>query len=80
MHAWLTDLLARLSGRSTLAQAIRYALNHWKGLIRFLDDGRFELDTNIVERAMRPVALGRMNAPFLPGPTPAESIGRSSRR
>jgi hypothetical protein len=41
-----------------LAQAIRYALNHWKGLIRFLDDGRFELDTNIVERAMRPVALG----------------------
>jgi transposase len=42
-----------------LAQAIRYALNHWKGLIRFLDDGRFELDTNIVERAMRPVALGR---------------------
>jgi transposase len=48
-----------LSGRSTLAQAIRYALNHWKGLVRFLDDGRFELDTNIVERAMRPVALGR---------------------
>jgi adenylylsulfate kinase-like enzyme len=28
MHAWLTGLLGRLSGRSTLAQAIRYALNH----------------------------------------------------
>jgi transposase len=64
MHAWLPGLLGRLSGRSTLAQAIRYALNHWKGLIRFLDDGRFELDTNIVERAMRPVALGRKNALF----------------
>jgi transposase len=64
LHTWLTDLLGRLSGRSTLAQAIRYALNHWKGLIRFLDDGRFELDTNIVERAMRPVALGRKNALF----------------
>jgi transposase len=64
MHAWLTELLGRLSGRSTLAQAIRYALNHWDGLIRFLDDGRFELDTNIVERAMRPVALGRKNALF----------------
>jgi len=47
-----------------LAQAIRYALNHWDGLSRFLDDGRFELDTNIVERAMRPVALGRKNALF----------------
>ena len=65
MHAWLTELLGRLSGRSTLAQAIRYALNHWMGLIRFLDDGRFELDTNIVERAMRPVALGRKNALFV---------------
>src|SRR3954454_22560308 len=64
MHAWLTELLGRLSGRSTLAQAIRYAPNHWKGLIRFLDDGRFELDTNSVERAMRPVALGRKNALF----------------
>jgi transposase len=64
MHAWLTGLLGQLSGRSTLAQAIRYALNHWDGLNRFLDDGRFELDTNIVERAMRPVALGRKNALF----------------
>jgi len=64
MHAWLTEQLARISGRSTLAQAIGYALNHWKGLILFLDDGRLELDTNTVERAMRPVALGRKNALF----------------
>jgi transposase len=33
-------------------------------LIRFLDDGRLEMDTNIVERAMRPIALGRKNALF----------------
>ena len=64
MHVWLTEQLGRISGRSTLAQAIRYALNHWNGLILFLDDGRLELDTNTVERAMRPVALGRKNALF----------------
>ena len=64
MHSWLTEQLGRLSGRSALAQAIRYALNHWAGLILFLDDGRIELDTNTVERAMRPVALGRKNALF----------------
>jgi len=64
MHSWLTEQLGRISGRSTLAQAIRYALNHWAGLILFLDDGRIELDTNTVERAMRPVALGRKNALF----------------
>lgn len=64
MHAWLTEQLPRVSGRSTLAQAIRYTLNHWKGLVLFLEDGRLELDTNTVERAMRPVALGRKNALF----------------
>jgi transposase len=64
LQVWLREQLARLSGRSRLAQAIRYAFNHWDGLIRFLDDGRLELDTNIVERAMRPVALGRKNALF----------------
>jgi hypothetical protein len=43
---------------------MRYALNHWTGLILYLDDGRLELDTNTVERAMRPVALGGKNALF----------------
>jgi transposase len=64
MRVWLTEQLQRISGRSTLAQAMRYALNHWNGLILYLDDGRLELDTNTVERAMRPVALGRKNALF----------------
>ena len=64
MHIWLTEQLGRISGRSTLAQAMRYALNHWNGLILYLDDGRLEMDTNTVERAMRPVALGRKNALF----------------
>ena len=64
LQVWLQEQLGRLSGRSKLAQAIRYTFNHWEGLIRFLDDGRLELDTNIVERAMRPIALGRKNALF----------------
>ena len=64
MHGWLTTQIARISGRSKLAEAIRYALKHWTGLIRFLDDGRLDLDTNTVERGMRPVALGRKNALF----------------
>ena len=46
--------LARVSQKSPIANAIRYALNHWHGLIRFLDDGRIDLDSNIVERSMRP--------------------------
>ena len=64
LHAWLESQLAQVPARSTLADAIRYALARWKGLTRFLDDGRVELDTNPVERAIRPVALGRKNHLF----------------
>ena len=39
-------------------------MNHWDGLTRFLDDGRIELDTNIVERGIRPIVLNRKNALF----------------
>ena len=48
-----------LSIQSTLTEAINYTLNHWAGLILFLDDGRLEPDTNIVERSIRPIAIGR---------------------
>jgi transposase len=47
-----------------IAEAIRYALKHWHGLLHFLDDGRIELDTNVVERAIRPIVLNRKNALF----------------
>jgi transposase len=64
LHGWLTAQLERVSGKSALAEAIRYALRHWRGLVLFLEDGRLELDTNTIERAIRPIALGRKNALF----------------
>src|SRR4051794_25002265 len=64
LHGWLTAQLGRVSGKSGLAEAIRYALRHWAGLVLFLDDGRLEPDTNAIERAIRPIALGRKNALF----------------
>jgi transposase len=62
--AWLLERLAEVSGKSVVAGAIRYALGLWDGLIRFLDDGRIEIDSNTVERSMRPIALNRKNALF----------------
>jgi transposase len=65
LHGWLTaQLEQRVSGKSALAEAIRYAQRHWPGLVLFLEDGRLEPDTNTVERAIRPIALGRKNALF----------------
>jgi transposase len=64
MKPWLEMELGRIPGRGGLAEAIRYALTRWTALCRFLDDGRIELDNNPVERAIRPVALGRKNHLF----------------
>jgi transposase len=46
----------------TFTKDIRYGLSHWEGLVRFLDDGRIEIDSNTVERSIRPIALNRKNA------------------
>jgi transposase len=67
LKAWFELQLARVSGRSPLAQAIRYGLSHWAGLILFLNDGRIEIDSNTVERSIRPIALNRKNALFAGG-------------
>jgi hypothetical protein len=64
LHAWLQDHLGRVSGVTDLAKAIRYAIRHWPGLVVFLEDGRVEMDTNVVERAIRPNTLTRKNALF----------------
>lgn len=64
LRAWCQAKLAAVSGKSGIAAAIRYTLNQWEGLIRFLDDGRIEMDNNTVERSMRPIALNRKNALF----------------
>jgi transposase len=64
LKSWFEKQLSMISSRSTLAEDIRYALNHWEGLTRFLEDGRLELDTNPVENAIRPICLIRKNALF----------------
>ena len=60
----LSLLWQRAAPGARIAEAIRYALKLWSGLRPFLDNGRIEIDTNVVERAIRPIALNRKNALF----------------
>ena len=60
----LDTTLAKLPRRSRTAEAIRYALKLWSGLSIFLEDGQVEIDSNVVERSIRPIALNRKNALF----------------
>ncbi len=64
LEPWLRGKLALVSQKSKLAEAIRYPLSRWAGRSRFLDDGRVEIDSNAVERSIRPIALNRKNALF----------------
>ena len=65
LEAWLTAQLPRISGKSELAKAIRYALSRMKKLRPYLDHGFLEIDNNAAERAMKTVALGRKNYLFV---------------
>lgn len=56
--------LPRISGKSKLAEALRYAISRRVIFERFLANGRIELDSNIVERAIRPQAITRKNSLF----------------
>lgn len=65
LDAWLHVQLPKISGKSELAKAIRYALTRMKKLRPYLDHGVLEADNNCAERAMKPIALGRKNFLFV---------------
>ncbi len=73
LKPWLEARLSRIPQKSRLAEDIRYTLAHWAGLIRFLDDGTIELDTDPVENQIRPIALTHKNALFAGNEVGAEN-------
>jgi transposase len=64
LEAWLHPQLPRISGKSPLARAIRYALGRMPKARPYLSNGHLDLDNNAAERAVRPVAIGRKNWMF----------------
>ena len=61
IRAWLTELRPHVADGSGLAKAIHYTLRRWSALTRYLDDGRYPIDNNQAENAIRPIVLGRKN-------------------
>jgi transposase len=64
LQRWFKECLTKLSRKSEVTVAIHYALGQWTPLLRYCDDGRFEIDNNAAERSLRAVALGRKNYLF----------------
>ena len=61
---WLDQASLQVSTKSPTGAALKYIAKYWEGLILFLGDGRIEMDSNAVERTIRPIALQRKNALF----------------
>jgi transposase len=64
LHAYLLEIRDQVLPKSPGAKAVRYALNQWEALTRFLEDGDLEIDNGATERANRDIAIGRGNWTF----------------
>ncbi len=61
---WLDEIYPTVLPQSPLGKAIQYGQNRWPGLMRFLDDGRLEIDNNLTEQKIKPVVIARKNFLF----------------
>lgn len=64
LRQWLEATYAKIAHNSALGKAIQYSLNRWKALVRYVEDGRINIDNNPVENVIRGIALGRKNYLF----------------
>lgn len=64
MEEWLIEESFKVLPKSAIGMAINYSLNLWERLKRYTEDGRFQIDNNLIENTIRPVALGRKNYLF----------------
>ena len=64
LHVWLKENLHQVLPKSLIGEAIKYSLGRWVKLSIYATDGKLEIDNNLVENVIRPVALGRKNYLF----------------
>jgi hypothetical protein len=70
---WLDDVMPSILPKSLLGVAVKYALNQWEKLVRFLEDGRIEISNNRAERSIKPFVIGRKNWLFANTPKGAHA-------
>jgi transposase len=61
LREWLDQVLPQAPPKSFTGEALGYLHSQWQRLIRYLDDGRLEIDNNLIENAIRPFVIGRNN-------------------
>jgi transposase len=62
--AWLDKIYPTVLPKSSLGNAVNYCIKYWSGLVRFLEDGRLEIDNNLTEQEIKPLVIARKNFLF----------------
>lgn len=64
MGRWIADENAKVLPKSAIGKAFRYAIERWDEMSNYLYNGNIQMDNNLIENAIRPIALGRKNYLF----------------
>jgi len=64
MHHWMKENIVQVTPKSAIGKALSYSLSRWDKLMLYASDGRLEIDNNLVENSIRPIAIGRKNYLF----------------
>lgn len=68
LHQALQRLAGKVLPSSGFGEAMAHALKHWATLVRYVENGRLEIDNNLIENAIRPTAIGKKNFLFIGHP------------
>ena len=64
MGKWIVEENKKVLPKSKIGQAFQYTINRWDSLSNYFMDGNLEIDNNLIENAIRPIAIGRKNYLF----------------
>ena len=64
LHQWLKENIMKELPASAIGKALSYSLKRWEKLMLYTNDGKLEIDNNLVENSIRPIAIGRKNYLF----------------
>ena len=64
LEQWMVDEYPKVLPKSAIGKAFYYLIGRYNKIYVYLQDGRLEIDNNLIENSIRPVALGRKNYLF----------------
>lgn len=73
-NTWIDEIYPTVLPQSALGKAVNYCITYRNGLVRYLEDGRLEIDNNLTEQQIKPLVIARKNFLFCDSVSGAQSL------